>query len=188
VTRHAGSVTIAVAALLSACAAAPEPPFDPAPADGPCVPMAGVIGEGTTLDGRAGVYRLEMINEDGERRTAGTLTLVAQLDSMRTVGEATSTLYGSTTARPADVGAPAVGGLESLDPAAPGVLVLEGNGDGGRSVLLRLGSGLNRRDVTYFDAASVVLEVRHVDADGFAGNWRGEVSTRSTRGHFCAVR
>ncbi len=90
--------------------------------------------------------------------------------------------------RPPDVGAPTIGGLDSMDPAAPGVLVLERDRDEGRSVLLTLGSALNRRDVTLFDAASVALDVRRIDADGFAGAWRGEVWARSSRGYFCAVR
>ncbi len=187
-SRRAGTVAVACATVLCACAAALESTPGAAPSDVACAPVAGPLGEGSTLEGRAGVYRLEMLDEDGGRRTAGTLTLVAQPDSMRSVAEATSTLFGSTTARPADVGAPTVGGLESIDPSAPGVLVLERERDQGRSVVLSLGSALNRRDMTYFDAASVVLEVLRIDADGFAGDWRGEVGARTSRGYFCAAR
>ena len=182
-----GSLALACAAVLSACGAPSEETPRTSPVDAACVPVDGSLTAGATLEGRAGAWRLELVSDDGQQRSVGALTLVAQPDSLRSMDGAVSPLFGSTTVRPTDVGAPAVGGLESVDPAAPGVLVVERDADDGRSVVLRLGSSLNRRGVTYFDAATVVLDVRRVDADGFAGDWRGEVGVRSTRGHFCAV-
>jgi len=175
-------------AILSACGATPVPAPRTSPADAACVPVDGVLAPGSTLEGGAGAYRLEMFSEDGQRWTAGELTLVVQPDSLRVVNGATSPLFGSTTAVPNGVGAPTVGGLDSVDPAAPGVLVLERDTDEGRSVALSLGSAVNRRGVVLFDAASVVLDVLRLDAGGFAGAWRGEVGARSSRGYFCATR
>ena len=176
------------AAALSACGAASDPAARTSPDVAACVPVDGALATGATLEGRAGTYRLEMMSDDGQRRSVGMLTLMPQPDSLRRVDGVTSPLFGSTTARPTEVGAPEVGGLDSVDPAAPGVLALERDRDEGRSVILRLGSALNRRDVTYYDAASLVLDVLRIDAGGFAGAWRGEVGARSSRGHFCATR
>ena len=83
-----------------------------------------------------------------------------QPEGLESLGSASAPLYGFTDVDIKAVGAYRVGSLASEDPQAPGVLVLEGNYAGERSILLRLGSIANQRDLRRYDGAYTVLEVQ----------------------------
>jgi hypothetical protein len=93
-------------------------------------------------------------------------------------------LYGSTDVDFATVDAAVPGDPHSLDPASPGVLVMELPG----RVILRIGSEANRRGVIRFDGAYTVLRVQQTTDSGFAGSWESGASGQQSSGHFCAVR
>ncbi len=101
-------------------------------------------------------------------------------------------LYGAVEIALEEVGAVVAGALGSLEPAAPGVAVLEihDGADGPISdLILRLGSEANRRDVVRFDGAFTALYVRRIESSGFAGRWASGVpGEEPAGGHFCAVR
>ncbi|MYA32642.1 MAG: hypothetical protein F4164_11830 [Gemmatimonadales bacterium] len=97
-------------------------------------------------------------------------------------------LFGTADIDVEAVGAVRVGDLSSADPAAPGVLVIEGGGGRQPSILLRFGSDANRRDRVRFDGSFLVLEVRELGHNGFSGIWTSGVPGMETRGHFCAER
>jgi hypothetical protein len=86
----------------------------------------------------------------------------------------------------AAVGAQAVVGLDSTDPAAPGVLVLERASATGPAITLRLGSVANRVDERAIDAAFTVLDVRAMGPGGLFGTWRSGVRLERSSGYFCA--
>ena len=158
-----------------------------------CEPTSARLPPGATLAGRAGTYRMTLVQvaDSVDARSArGTLTLRPQppglgLDSL---GTSSTPLYGFTDADLRAVGAQRVGNPAGEDPKAPGVLVLE-SGDGGeRRILLRLGADANRRDSALFDGAWTVLEVREIAAVGFAGSWRSGLRRLRTGGYFCAKK
>jgi hypothetical protein len=99
-------------------------------------------------------------------------------------------LYGSTDIDLQAILAVEVGALDSEDPLAPGVLVLERpvERDGGTAmeITVRLGSEANRRGMTRFDGGYTALFVRQASTGGFAGNWASGVTGQLSSGHFCA--
>ena len=121
-----------------------------------CVPPDGPLAVDASLEGRAGEYRLTMVEEvDGTatRTAEGSLLLLDQVDTLREfaggagglIPGVTSPLFGSTDVNVEGVGAVRVGSLSSEDPASPGVLVIESATGASPSILLRLGSDANRR-------------------------------------------
>ena len=179
----------------------PRPEADPGPQqeEGPmaqqqasvCEPASGPLPAGATLTGRAGTYRLtlvEAIDSVDARRVKGALTLRRQPPGLDSLGTASTPLYGFTDLDLRAVGAHRVGDPAGTDPKAPGVLVLESGRGGKRRILLRLGADANRRDAALFDGAWTVLEVREVSPEGFAGRWRSGVRLSRTQGYFCAKR
>jgi hypothetical protein len=158
------------------------------PAPGACVPVPGPLADDATLVGAAGRYRIVLAGEGGGTSVEGALSLQARPQDMLGRGDVRTPLSGSIDIELARVGAQPVRELETEDPAAPGVLVLESDGAAGRSVLLRLGSESNRTDRQAVDAAFAVLDVNHVADEGFFGVWRSGVRTERTEGYFCAWR
>jgi hypothetical protein len=147
------------------------------------------LGLDATLRERSGVYRLMLVltsSDAGTRSTEGRLSLRLQPQRASDVEEAPPHIMGSTDIDVGAVDAYRVGDPASDDPDAPGVLVIESDGSGGRSILLRLGSDANRRDVVAFDGAYTVLTVRHMDSGGFAGSWRSATWDTRAEGYFCA--
>jgi hypothetical protein len=71
-----------------------------------------------------------------------------------------------------------------VDPASPGVLVIQSPG----RVMLRIGSEANRRGVRRFDGAYTVLRVQQSTDQGFAGTWQSGLGVDQSSGHFCANR
>ena len=168
----------------------------PAPA---CVPPEGPLPADASLDGRAGEYRLTMVEEiDGApRRTAeGSLLLFDQMDDLREfsggtgdpVPGVTSPLYGSTDVNLEAVGAVRIGSLSSEDPASPGVLVIESETGASPSILLRLGADANRRTMVRFDGGYTVLTVVEIGEDSFSGIWSSGVRGPESEGFFCATQ
>ena len=152
---------------------------------------SGRLSADETLAGRSGNYQLtlvEVVNGNDSRSVRGKLTLRKQPQGLESPGSASTPLYGFTDVDIKAVGAYRVGSLASQDPQAPGVLVLEGNYTGERSILLRLGSTANQRDLIRYDGAYTVLEVHEISAEGFAGSWRSATFKSGTKGYFCATK
>ncbi len=146
-----------------------------------------------SLEGRAGEYRLTMVEEvDGSpsRTVEGPLTLLPQVESLRqftrsaggSIPGVSSPLYGSTDVNVEDVGAVRVGSLSSEDPESPGVLVIESETGASPSILLRLGSDANRRDLIRFDGGYAVLTVVEITAESFSGTWSSGVRGPASEG------
>ena len=156
-----------------------------------CMPVSGSLSMDATLADRSGSYRLTLVKPsfgaDG-RSAQGTLTLLEAPEGLDSLGSASTPLYGFTDVDIKAVGAHRVGSLLSDDPQAPGVLVLEGNYTGERSILLRFGSTVNQRDIIRYDGAYTVLEVQEISAEGFAGSWRSATFKSGTKGYFCATK
>ena len=164
-----------------------------------CIPPEGPLAVDVSLEGRAGEYRLTMVEEvDGSpsRRAEGALTLVAQVESLRRFAGSTGTsvpgvsspLFGSTDMNLEGVGAVRVGSLASENPESPGVLVIESETGASPSILLRLGSDANRRDIVRFDGGYAVLNVVEITAESFSGTWSSGARGPDSEGFFCATR
>lgn len=177
------SVALGVVSVLAACGGS-VPAAHLAPAA--CAPTAATLDAGATLGGMSGSYTLTMVGATA--RTTGSLTLSEQPADMRRMQDATTPLGGMVEIDLAAVGAQTVRMLDSMDPAAPGALVLESDGSEGRTVLVRFGSEANQRDVRAFDGAYTVLSVMAIEEGGFAGSWWSGVRDARSEGYFCAMR
>jgi len=164
-----------------------------------CLRPEGMLAADGSLEGRVGEYRLTMVEEiDGSpsRRAEGSLTLVTQAEPLRrfagSAGDAipgvTSPLFGGTDVNIEAVGAVRVGSLSSQDPASPGVLVIESETGTGPSILLRLGSDANRRDIVRFDGGYTVLRVVAITTESFSGTWSSGARGPDSEGFFCATQ
>ena len=165
----------------------------------PCVPPEGPLAADASLEGRAGEYRLTMVEEvDGSplRTATGSLVLLTQVESLRrfagsagsSIPGVTSPLFGSTDVNVEGVGAIRVGNLSSEDPAAPGVLVIESETGTGPSILLRFGSDANRRNLVRFDGGYTVLTVVDITEETFNGTWSSGARGPEAGGFFCAAQ
>ena len=164
-----------------------------------CARPEGALATDGSLEGRVGDYRLTMVEEvDGTptRRVQGSLVLLTQVESFRqfegsaggSIPGVTSPLFGSTDVNVEAVGAVRVGSLSSQDPASPGVLVIESETGTSPSILLRLGSDANRRDVVRFDGGYAVLTVVEITAESFSGTWSSGARGPGSEGFFCATQ
>lgn len=163
-----------------------------------CTPVEGGLHRGATADGLGGEYDLTLVATKGDRageRAVGRLALRPHEGDMRTVTDpsgrpvpnTTSPLYGTTDVALDLVGALELGDTESMDPASPGVAVIQRTGDS-TSITVRLGSVANRRDITRFDGGFTALYVKAIDGNRFAGDWASGRRGREAEGYFCAVR
>lgn len=163
-----------------------------------CVPPEGPLAAEASLAGRVGDYRLTMVERvDGTptRTVEGSLVLLTQVAPFRlfegsggeSIPGVTSPLFGSTDINLEAVGAVRVGDLSSLDPAAPGVLVIESETGTSPSILLRFGSEANRRDLVRFDGGYAVLTVIEIATGSFGGTWSSGVRGPDAEGFFCAT-
>ena len=98
--------------------------------------------------------------------------------------------YGAADIDVPEVGALPLGTTTSNDPLQPGVLVIQNSPDDttARSLVMRLGSEINRRNAVPFDGGYTVLRVRLVGPDSFLGSWASGTVTEVAAGFFCAVR
>jgi hypothetical protein len=141
-----------------------------------------------------GTYRLRLIATEGPKAgetVEGTLRLQPYDRALRAVTvsgirdtAASYVLYGSVDMDLARVGAVRPGDLTSEDPMRPGVVVIERKG----TVILRLGSEANRRDVARFDGGYTALRVRELAGDRLRGTWASGVQAKRSAGYFCAER
>jgi len=164
----------------------------------PCVPRQGPLAADASLSDLPGTYLLTMVEEVGgspSRTAEGLLSLQAQEERFRqfsgsaggSIPGVISPLYGSTDLDVEAVGAVRVGDLSSEDPASPGVLVIESATGAGVSILIRLGSDANRRDVVRFDGGYTVLTVVESDEESFSGTWSSGARGPESSGFFCAA-
>lgn len=166
-----------------------------------CEPVEGNLPADIDAASWAGDYRLTLVATSGDsagKQTSGALRLVPQTDDFRkpeagSMDVATEMpLIGTVDIDLAAVYAVEVGALDSEDPAAPGVLMLERSyekqtGDPGTEVTIRFGADANRRGITRFDGGYTALFVLQRSPNGFAGNWASGVTAPRAGGHFCAV-
>jgi len=163
-----------------------------------CVPPQGPLAADASLSDLPGTYLLTMVEEvDGSpsRTAEGLLSLRAQEAGLRqfsgsaggSIPRVISPLYGSTDLDVEAVGAVRVGDLSSEDPASPGVLVIESATGAGASILIRLGSDANRRDLVRFDSGYTVLTVVEIDEGSFSGTWSSGARLPESSGFFCAA-
>lgn len=181
---HRAAATGLAAAVLTGCGGAGEATVD-TPSPAACQPTDATLPPGASMAGMDGRYAVRLVSEDG-RTASADLSLVDQPDGMRRLEDASTPLGGTIEIDLESIGAQPVGDLDSTDPEAPGVLVLESDGAEGRTILLRLGSEANQRGRMSFDGAFTVLYVQRMDGEGFSGAWWSGVRATRTEGHFCA--
>lgn len=159
-----------------------------------CTPVEGELAPGATLAGMAGRYRLTLVRDDEtavrDDETAvqadGTLVLTPRASGGASLDGYATPLQGTVDIGLEAVGAHTAGSLDSTDPDAPSVLVLEADGSE-PEILLRFGSTANRTEPVAFDEAYTVLRVRSVEEGrGFAGSWRSGMRASLVGGYFCA--
>ena len=191
VARRAPAGLGAVATALLACGA-PPPRVTPPP-DDPCATARTVLAADATLSGREGSYRLLLVATEGPRTgdsTRADLELRTVSGDRATSGGtagAMRTLQGWTDVDLAEVGARTSGPVDSRDPAAPGVLVLESRAaEGSARITLRLGATLNRPDLLLTEGTFTVLRLQSLTSTGFAGTWRSGPFEPEASGAFCA--
>ncbi len=169
-----------------------------------CEPVEGGLAGDVSAADLAGEYRLTLVATGGDStgKTAdGRLSLHPHESSARQVMVAgvpdpnvSIPLYGAMELDLEVINALRLGDLASLDPMRPGVAVFESRGvrEGAAApfteIIMRLGSIVNRRDVTLFDAGYSVLRLNWVDETSFGGTWESGVAGPRSRGHFCAFR
>jgi hypothetical protein len=138
---------------------------------------------------------VEEVDGSPSRTAEGSLTLFAQVEPLRQfsgsaggpIPGVTSPLFGSTDVDVEAVGAVRVGSLSSEDPESPGVLVIESETGASPSILIRLGSDANRRNVVRFDGGYTVLTVVEITAESFGGTWSSGAQGPAAEGFFCAT-
>lgn len=180
--RGAVVATVAVTLAATACGGTGSMEM---PGPEACVPSSATLAAGASMNGMGGDYTVHLLGEDG-RMTTASLTLTSQPTGMRQMEDAMTPLGGTIDVDLEAIGAQPVGALDSADPEAPGVLVLESDGSEGRTILLRLGSEANQRGRMSFDGAFTVLSVQRMSDNGFSGAWWSGVREMRTEGHFCA--
>ncbi len=190
--------TAVVAMLTVACANRAQRTGPP-----PCAPFEGTPAlDAAAIARLSGDFFLTLVATSGTRsgNTAhGTTTLFDNPDPLRRlagiggnpVPGVTVPFYGTADIDVTEVGALPMGSTTSDDPLQPGVLVVQDSSDDlttARSLILRLGTDVNRRGATPFDGGYTVLRVRHVSPDSILGSWASGTATEVAAGFFCAVR
>ena len=153
--------TAVVAMLTVACANRAQRTGPP-----PCAPFEGTPAlDAAAIARLSGDFFLTLVATSGTRsgNTAhGTVTLFDNPDPLRRlagiggnpVPGVTVPFYGTADIDVTEVGALPLGSTTSDDPLQPGVLVVQDNSDDlttARSLVLRLGTDVNRRGATPFD-------------------------------------
>ena len=188
-----------------------SPSADARSTAGDCAPATERLPSDATADGLAGEYRVRIVATAGAKTGAPIPGPNAAIAALVASGLPTRefTFLGFLTkksgARRKTLAALIAegrtvvvyespyrtGDLLSLDPLAPGVLVLERHPirpDAPAEIMLRLGSDANRRGVVRYDGGYFALTVRRIGAGEFAGTWASGVATGGAEGYFCAER
>lgn len=198
-TAIVASAVVSAGAVAAACGTARS---EPAPvADDSCTAGGEALTPLSDAATLAGTYQLSLAASSGARAGAavdGRLVLGpvddAAVAPVLVLGRPDSTLRhplaGTLELDPASLGAVSTGDFASLDPAAPGVLVIERRPVGRQAaveITLRLGAEANRGGPARMDGGYFALTVRRLGADGFAGTWRsGGAPGNEAAGSFCA--
>ena len=166
-----------------------------------CAPVTSELPAETSGAGIGGEYQLRLVATSGAKvgsRVDGRLRLQPQTGELRYRSRAGADssvvhpMYGAAELDLGAVDAVQVGSISSLDPAEPGVLVIERHERAGRTpradITLRLGSEANRRDRQRVDGGYTALRVRELSPSGFSGTWASGVLRERSAGYFCAVR
>jgi len=196
----------AMVAGAAACGPAPEEAEAPSPVTAqPCEPPpeGSTPDPNATLAGLTGQWRLTVVADQGEGAPARqdvVLTLRAHDLGMQVVQgmdgpprpDASAPLYGFTDLDVEALGGLPTRGLDSEDPAAPGVGVYETRQAGDiapPSIILRLGPEANRRESQgAMDGGTTALQVRVIEDSRFAGTWRSRANGQArASGYFCAT-
>jgi hypothetical protein len=153
-----------------------------------CEPAPEPQGPLQSAEQLGGTYRLRLVATEGSKEgqaVEGTLRLQPYDRALRTVTirgirdtAASYVLYGSADLDLDRIGAVRPGDPASDDPMRPGVVVIERKG----TVVLRLGSEANRRDVARFDGGYTALRVRELAGDRFRGTWASGVQAQRSAG------
>lgn len=173
---------------LAACGSSTPEEFATGEVIPDCGPVGSPLSVGETMEYMAGRYRVVMVRDGGKEQAFGVVDMERTPEAYRDWGPSTATLTGSAQIDFEAVGAQTLSGLDSTDPARPGALVLEAPGSSGPSIVLRFGSNANDPNITPFDGAFTALNIRVVEGDRFAGDWRSGVSGVIVEGYFCAQR
>jgi len=186
--------------LLSGCrSGGGDEVADVVPGEGCAAPSTSVLNAASTLQGAVGDYRLQIMTIREGRVVAAataTLTLTAHTPEMQYLtaldgtvrSDALAPLYGWTDLELGELEALEMSGLDSRDPARPGVGVYETRTAAVPSIVLRLGSAANRREGAAIDGASTALRVLKIEDSYFSGSWRSGVGMEErASGFFCAV-
>jgi hypothetical protein len=148
-----------------------------------CTPETEVALAGATGRSLEGDYVLTLVATSGDsagRQAVGGLTL-------RPTTRPDAALAGTTDLAARRLGARLPGEVGAAADSAPGVLVLDVDGQPA-GIMLRLGSRANERGVVRFEGEYTALTVHRIRADGFSGSWRSGDLTERAAGHFCARR
>jgi hypothetical protein len=167
----------------------------------PCAPFEGAPAlDAAAIARLSGDFSLTLVATSGTRsgHTArGKMTFFANPERLRRLAgprgdpipQVTVPLYGTADIDVTEVGALPLGSTTSDDPLQPGVLVVQDSHSMiVRSLVMRLGSDVNRRGAVPFDGGYTVLRVRHASPDSILGSWASGTVTEVAAGFFCAVR
>ena len=174
-------------------------------ADRECTPLPDEAELATGVRGGslAGSYRVVVVGTSADysdRQIEGRLELHPQDSALQSlalpggvpVTGARMPLYGALDAAIEQVGGMRLGNATLLDPAQPGVAVLEQvtrNETGSvTSITMRVGSDANNRELIRFDGGFMALYVEEVTPEGFRGTWASGVRGPEHEGYFCAFR
>jgi hypothetical protein len=169
----------------------------------PCAPFEGTPAlDAAAIARLSGDFLLTLVATSGTQSghaARGTTTLFDNPDRLRPLTGiggrpmpgVTVPFYGTADIDVTVVGALPLGTTISDDPLQPGVLVVQDSSDDpttARSLVMRLGTDVNRRGAVPFDGGYTVLRVRHVSPDSILGTWASGTVTEVAAGFFCAVR
>jgi len=156
----------------------------------PCLPAADTSASAKSVLPLAGRYDLTLVANLGPKAgdsSRGHLEIWPQEPPGPPGTTSVAPRAGAAKIDLAHVGARAPGDIESRNPSAPGVLVIDRHQNGLRT-LLRFGSEANRSDRQSIEAVYTVLEVSQGEMGWFSGVWRSGFVEVATTGFFCAVR
>ena len=166
-----------------------------------CSPVTSELPAESSGEGIGGDYRLRLVATSGAKvgsTVDGRLRLQPQTGPLRyrsragTDSSVVHPMYGAAELDLGAIDAVQVGSISSIDPAEPGVLVIERHERAGQTpraeITLRLGSEANRRDRQRVDGGYTALRVRELSPSGFSGTWASGVLRERSAGYFCAVR
>ena len=86
-----------------------------------CVPVGAPLSVGETMEYMAGRYRVVMVRDGSKEQAFGVVDMERAPEAYRDWGAATATLTGSAQIDLGAVGAQTLSGLDSTDPARPGL-------------------------------------------------------------------